>query len=82
MAKVTGPLFSIDAVGTFGPRLTFSTRTSGQQARYQRAQKDYENPARQEIRNAFRLGLILWHALPPVEKEYWTEVESKGYANV
>jgi hypothetical protein len=82
MAKITGPLLSLNAVGTFASSITFSQRQGGQQARHQRAQKDYENANRQVIRNAFRYGLILWASLPAAEKEYWTEAESKGYADV
>ena len=40
--KILGPLQSIEARGTItiGPRITFSKRKSGQQARYQKSQKD------------------------------------------
>jgi len=82
MAKITGPLLSASASGSIGPRLTFSKRTTGQQVRYQRPQKDYENAARKIWRDAFRYGLILWRALPAIEKAYWDQIESKGYADV
>jgi len=82
MAKINGPLLSNTAHGSLGPRLTFSKRTTGQQVRYQRPQKDYENIARTIARDAFRYGLILWRALPAAEKAYWDEIESKGYADV
>ena len=39
MAKVRGPLLSKFCSGSIGDRLTFSVRKSGQQARFQRAQK-------------------------------------------
>lgn len=39
MAKITGPLLSKTASGKIGERLTFSQRKSGQQARFQKAQK-------------------------------------------
>jgi len=82
MAKITGPLFSVTAEGTFAGALTFSQRTSGQQVRYQRGQVDYENAARKIVRDAFKLALILWRALPAAEKAYWVQIESEGYADV
>lgn len=82
MAKTKGPLFSNTAWGTIRRALTFSRRTSGQQVRYQRAQVDYENPARATQREKFSLGLVLWRALPTNEKDYWNEIEMKGYADV
>lgn len=82
MAKLKGPLFSLGAHGSVGPRLTFSSRTSGSQVRIQRAQKDYENTARQTVRDAYRWGIILWNSMPDAEKAYWTQVEKKGYADV
>ncbi len=82
MAKLKGPLFSLDAHGSFGPRLTFSSRASGSQVRVQRKQKDYENTARETVRNAYRWGIELWNSMPDEEKAYWTEVEKKGYADV
>ena len=42
--KILGPLQSLEARGTVGPRITFSKRKSGQQARYQKSQKDAESP--------------------------------------
>lgn len=82
MAKLKGPLLSNTASGTFGPRLTFSRRTSGQQVRTQHAQVDYENTKRKIVRDAFRYAIILWNSMPANEKRYWTEIESKGYADV
>jgi len=78
MAKINGPLLSVKASGTIGPRLTFSVRKSGQQARFQRAQKDRITPNRTLQRAKFLLGLTMWRLLPPDEKYYWTIVESKG----
>ncbi len=43
--KVKGPLQSLEASGMIGPRITFSKRDSGQQARFQKSQKDAETPA-------------------------------------
>jgi len=82
MAKLIGPLMSIEARGSVGPALTFSTRQSGPQVRFQKKQKDYENAARKTVRDAYRWGIELWNYLPDIEKAYWTEVERKGYADV
>lgn len=82
MAKLKGPLLSLSASGSVGPRLTFSKRKSGSQARFQRAQKDYENAARKTQRDSYRLGIELWNYLPAAEKAYWDEIERKGYADV
>lgn len=82
MAKTKGPLLSIEAHGSIGRELTFSTRRSGPQVRFQRKQKDYENAARETARNAYRYGIELWNYLPASEKALWTEIERKGYADV
>lgn len=82
MAKLTGPLFSLQARGSVGPALTFSERRSGSQVRFQKKQVDYENAARKTVRDAYRWGIELWNYLTPTEKAYWTEVERKGYADV
>lgn len=82
MAKLKGPLMSLDAGGSIGSVLTFSSKRSGSQVRRQRAQEDYENVARKAARDPFRWGIELWNYLPADEKAYWTEVERKGYADV
>lgn len=82
MAKLRGPLLSNDAHGSLGRALTYSSRRSGSQVRFQKKQPDYENAARKTVRDAYRWGIELWNYLPDVEKAYWTEVEKKGYADV
>lgn len=74
MAKITGPLFSISASGSIGPRLTYSKRTSGAQVRIQKAQKDYENTARKVVRDAYRAGLTLWGSMPQSEHNKWGDI--------
>jgi hypothetical protein len=68
MAKLKGPLLSETARGSFGPRLTFSRRPSGQQARYQRAQKDYENEARAAQRIKFFIAKNWWKQMTATEQ--------------
>jgi len=82
MAKLKGPLLSLEAHGTLAGALTYSSRRSGSQVRFQKKQKDYENAARALTRDAYRWGIKLWNSFPPDEKAYWTEVEKKGYADV
>ena len=69
--KLTGPLLSVTAWGSMGPRLTFSRRASGQQVRFQRAQKDVITVKRTNQRFKFNQGLLLWQSLPKEEKDLW-----------
>ena len=71
MAKTSGPLLSNSAWGSIGERLTFSRRKTGQQARFQRAQKDANSADQLVQRVKYSLGLDLWRSLPDVEKGYW-----------
>lgn len=71
MAKLNGPLLSVAASGSLGPRLTFSTRTSGAQVRYQRSQKDVITDARTTQRGFFQLTVNWWNELSPAEKSEW-----------
>lgn len=68
MAKTKGPLFSVTARGSFGPRLTFSQRTSGQQVRYQRAQKDRNSNAQQIQREYFSAASEWWGEMTDTEQ--------------
>jgi len=68
MAKITGPLLSISASGSIGPRLTYSKRTSGQQVRYQRAQTDYVNEARATQRGYFQTAVGWWREMTADEQ--------------
>ncbi|KKK68332.1 hypothetical protein LCGC14_2945110, partial [marine sediment metagenome] len=51
--KIKGPLQSEKASGMIGPRITFSERKSGQQARFQKSQKDAESAAQIVQRGKF-----------------------------
>lgn len=79
MVKITGPLHSDEASGTIADVLTFSKRSSGQQCRYQKKQKDVVTPDRIVQRTKFSLGLDLWKFMPSNEKNYWKEVEKYGF---
>ncbi len=51
--KIKGPLQSQNASGMIGPRITFSKRSSGQQARFQKKQKDAKSAAQLSQRGKF-----------------------------
>lgn len=77
MAKLKGPLLSEDAHGSFGPRLTFSSRKSGSQVRYQKAQADRTTPARTTQRSFFSTSVGWWHELSAAEQAEW-DTEAKA----
>ena len=71
MVKLAGPLLSLEARGSMGPRLTFSTRTSGSQVRYQRPQQDRITDARTTQRGFFQMAVSWWHELTTDEQYEW-----------
>ena len=73
MVKVKGPLFSNEASGSIGPRLTFSQRTSGQQARFQKAQVDVVTSARTTQRGYFDEAVGKWNSLSTAEQQQWDD---------
>ena len=73
MAKVKGPLFSLNASGSVGDLMTFSARISGPQVRYQKKQKDVITGARTEQREFFKEAVEAWNALSEEEKEEYNE---------
>jgi hypothetical protein len=77
MAKITGPLFSVTARGSFGPRLTFSERTSGQQVRYQRAQNDRNSAAQIAQRNFFSVAVGWWNQMTIAEQDEFGGYETE-----
>ena len=77
MVKLSGPLFSIEARGSLGPRLTFSKRKNVNQVRFQRAQKDYANTARLEQRTRFWSAVQWWKDLSADEKSQWETLANR-----
>jgi hypothetical protein len=61
--RVTGPLFSKTAHGTFAGVLTFLHRASGQVCRFQRRQKDANTGAQATQRAAFNLAVCACNAM-------------------
>jgi len=76
MVKLRGPLFSFDAHGSFGPRLTYSRRKSGSQVRFQRAQADKITTDRETERGYFQDGATAWQTLTDVQKAAWNTFNS------
>ena len=58
--KITGPLHSASASGTFGGLLTFSERNSGSQVRFQKKQTDKITSARTAQRAKFLVAKEMW----------------------
>jgi len=71
MAKLKGPLFSIDAHASIGNELTYSSRKSGSQVRFQKKQKDIETAARSIQRGFFIKAAAWWNLLTPTEQDEW-----------
>jgi len=69
MAKINGPLMSESASGLIGERLVFSVRKSGQQARFQRAQKDRITQKRTDERTKYKEAVEAWNILDTDIKE-------------
>lgn len=59
---------SVTAQGSIAGNLTFSIRKSGQQARFQRKQRDYVSTARAAQRAKYQTVVAAWRALSPTEK--------------
>ena len=68
MAKTHGPLFSIEARGTFADVMTFSKRNTVNICRYQRKQKDVITAARTIQRASFNNARAAWALLTDAEK--------------
>lgn len=70
------------ASGTFAGVLTFSQRKSGQQVRFQHPPSGQPSAGQLFQRQSYRNLFKLWNAMPQIEKDYWKEIEKKGYADV
>lgn len=80
MAKVKAPLYSYSASGKIGERLVFSNRASGQQARFQRAQKDVLSSSRIAQRSLYSSCVSDWDSLDSVDKELYNDLaRQKNY---
>jgi len=73
MAKLKGPLLSINAHGSIGKRITYSQRASGNQVRFQRANHDRKSASQLSERTLFLEALGKWDDLTNSQKEQWNE---------
>ena len=73
MAKIKGPLLSEAAHGSIGPRLTFSQRASGQQARIQGKNRDANTATQQTQRALFLEAIGKWNSLIDEQQTLWDE---------
>lgn len=71
MAKIKGPLLSKTASGKIAERLVFSIRSSGQQVRFQKGQKDIITESRQGQRGVYSAAVEAWNLLSDVAKIEW-----------
>ena len=62
---------SMTASGMIGERLVFSQRSSGQQVRFQKAQKDVTTVDRVIHRLNYSLAVSAWNALDYATKRSW-----------
>lgn len=72
MAKLEAPLLSEQASGTLAGVLTFSSRKSGQQVRFQKKQKDVITSLRTAQRAKYNEAVSAWNNLNPTQKANWT----------
>ena len=71
MARVTGPLLSLNARGTLGGQLTYRWTLLGQVAQFPPRPTKPPSPAQLSARAAFRAALALWATLAPAERAKW-----------
>lgn len=73
MAKLKGPLLSLNASGRIGPQLTYSERKSGPQARIQKNQADVVTADRTVQRDYFIEAYEKWNELNDAEQQQWND---------
>jgi hypothetical protein len=82
MAKIEGPLMSIEAHGSIGPRLTFSSRKTGQQVRFQNRQVDVKSAGQIDQRKLFFLAKAAWHTLTSTQQENYNQITKSQNLNM
>lgn len=73
MAKIKGPLFSISASGSLGPRLIYQKRTTGSQVRFQKAQADVLTDDRTIERGYYTEAVAHWNTLTTGQQQEWSD---------
>jgi hypothetical protein len=82
MAKIEGPLMSIEAHGTIGSRLTFSSRKTGQQVRFQNRQVDTQSSAQETQRSLFNFWRQRWNDLSSADKKTYEDYTIANQLNM
>ena len=78
MAKLTGPLFSLEAKGTIGKTLTYGKTTIDAWVRAYFSKKYTRNDAQNTIRTWFKYGVDNFHNMSNEERWLW-ELALKNY---
>jgi len=71
--KVQSPLMSMEARGLIGERLVFSKRASGQQARFQLAQKSKNSVSQIAQKNSYSVAVSEWNSLTLLQKQVYID---------
>jgi alpha-ketoglutarate-dependent taurine dioxygenase len=74
MAKITGPLMSLDARGAFARRLTFSHVTSGSVVKKFSEPAKRVSAAQTTRRTLYQDGIAAWKNLTPEEQQVWNGI--------
>jgi len=74
MAKLIGPLHSLDATGALGKAITFTGSTGGARAIVYKKPSGTGTPVRKALYSA---GCTAWKALTSDEKQIWVVVGTK-----
>ena len=72
MAKVDGPLLSLDASGSIGGAMTFSKWKGINYVRYKTKPTNPQTTAQTTQRTAFSTAVTGWHALTEIVQGEWT----------
>jgi hypothetical protein len=72
MAKVDGPLLSLDASGSIGGAMTFSKWKGVNYVRYKTKPTNPQTTAQTTQRTAFSTAVAAWHALTTEVQDTWT----------
>jgi len=71
MAKVTAPLFSLDASGTIGKAFTFSKWKGRHYVRTRVSPYNPQSSGQSTQRTAFSAAVAVWKGMSSSEKESW-----------
>ena len=72
MAKVQGPLFSLNARGTFGGTLTYQGRAGTTAVFLPKTPYDPKSNPQMAHREYIKMGVSYWHGLPTPYKALWS----------